>query len=265
MNSVATNRSENKVSKFTQDLQDVNEDWPLLGELSQNKFVLKNKKSSFNVAKTAKEIVELSLVEDDQISASAIKEDKLFEQSFVRETQDFKASPQMAKSVVNDTFEPLAQVEKVKPPKPVIEAYIEHVQPADEELVAQKSLDLPQENKFTNTLLKLIAIGLTKLYVRKTTSVLNPVKFLAENYRRVLVAVMHLGVPILMSWFLITQVSFIQTQLVDISNVMFGAYAVVFYFASLFVWVTGQVLVAGLLSMFKTTLISVANDAENKE
>lgn len=265
MNIAATKRSESKVSNFTQDLQGVNEDWPLLGELSQNKFVLKNKKSSFNIARAAKEIVELSSKEDNQISESAIKEDKLFEQSFLREAHDFKASPQIAQSVVNDTFEPLVQVETVTHPNPLIQPYIEQIQTAEQEIIAKKSLDLPQNNKFTNTLLKLIAIGLTKLYVRKTTSVLNPVKFLADNYKSVSVAVMHLGFPILMSWFLITQVSFIQTQFANISNIMFGTYAVVFYFASLFVWITGQVLFAGLLSMLKTTLISVAHDMEDKE
>lgn len=265
MNSATTNRSENKISRFTQDLQGVNEDWPLLGELSQNKFILKNKKSSFNVAKKSKEIVKMSLSEDSQISASAIEEDKLFEQSFVRESHDFNVKHQIAQSVANDTFEPLVQVETAKASKPVIQDSIENVQPLEQEVINIKSLNLPQENKFTNTLLKLIAIGLTRLYVKKTTSVLNPVKFLADNYKSVSVALMHLGVPILMSWFLITQISFIQTQLVNISNVMLGAYVVVFYFASLFVWVTGQVLFAGLLSMFKTTLISVAHDMENKE
>jgi hypothetical protein len=280
MNSPAINRSENKVSKFAQDLQGVNDDWPLLGELSQNKFVLKNKKGSLNVAKTAKDILEVSSREDTQMSESARQDDKLFEESFVHEVQDFKASTETVNAVANDVNEPLIQVETIKAPvaevqAPVmpiqatvqvpIQAPIAQVQPVQEKVLAPEPVVLQKESKDTNPLLKLIAIGLTKLYVRKTTSVLNPVKFVAENYRNVLVAILHLGVPVLMSWFLITQVSFIKAQLVNTSSVMFWTYAVVFYFASLFVWVTGQVLVAGLLSMFKTTLVSVANDVENRD
>ncbi len=219
MNSPAVNRSENKVSQFAQDLENVNGDWPLLGELSQNKFVLKNKKSHLNVAKTAREIVDTSTQEDAYISASALKDDKLFEESFVNEVQDFKASPETVKAVVN---EPLIQVETKKSvevqPSPAFIAPV--VQAEIQKPVVQESVALSEDNESTNPLLKLIAIGLTKLYVRKTTSVLNPVKFVAENYRNVLVAILHLGVPVLMSWFLITQVGFIQAQLVNTSSVM---------------------------------------------
>ena len=273
MNSPAVNRSENKVSQFAQDLENVNGDWPLLGELSQNKFVLKNKKSHLNVAKTAREIVDTSTQEDAYISASARQDDRMFEESFVNEVHDFKASPEIVKSVANDV-EPLIQVETIKKPVPEVQKVVQATAPqavvqekpiVQEKFVTPEPVAVVQEAKGTNPLLKLIAIGLTKLYVRKTTSVLNPVKFVAENYRNVLVAILHLGVPVLMSWFLITQVGFIQAQLVNTSSVMFWTYAVVFYFASLFVWVTGQVLVAGLLSMFKTTLVSVANDVENRD
>ena len=237
-----SNAVKDKYKDFSEDLENINMDWPLLGEISGKKskleIKLKNKpKNSLNISKITKNISKDLMQEDKDVSDPSELDEKLFEESFI-----IKPVSSIQSNAANDVPE-------------------EMVQNSTASIEVKKVYEKP-DIIGTNPLLRLIAIGLAKLYVKKTTTVLNPVKFVAENYKDVLIAIIHLGVPAAITWFLLTQVSFITEQLIGVTEPMFTLYSVVFYFAALFTWVTGQVLVAGLIAMIKTTLISVAKNAQ---
>lgn len=240
----------------------VNEDWPLLNEISQNqnKFHINKKKNNFNIAKNTKDIAQASLLEDEDVSLLAQQDERSFEEVFVQkydsinETQVNHLNSSQGDTGITKPTE-LTQVKDDSFTVPVVQAKVDK----------SEAKSLKQEIIDKNPLLKLVAIGLTKQYVKKTNSVLNPVKFVADNYKNVLIAVLHLGAPALMAWFLLTKVEFISSQLIGVSNFMLAIYSIIFYFASLFMWVTGQVLISGIMSMIKNTLVSVAKDAQHQK
>lgn len=118
---------------------------------------------------------------------------------------------------------------------------------------------IEKENKVSpNVLMKFIAMGFAHLYVKKTTSVLKPLSFVADNFNKVFMALLHLGIPLMMTWFLMTKVDFIATQMAKEHQIMHFGYSIIFYIACLFVWVSAQVLGSGLVTMFKKTLVDVA-------
>lgn len=115
------------------------------------------------------------------------------------------------------------------------------------------------ENKVSpNVLMKFIAMGFAHLYVKKTTSVLKPLSFVADNFTKVFMALLHLGIPLVMTWFLMTKVEFIATQMAKEHQIMHFGYSIIFYIACLFVWVSAQVVGSGLVTMFRKTLVDVA-------
>lgn len=233
--------------EFNQNLQIANEDWPLLSDLKQNRFLLKKKKDKVNISN---EIVKRSTQEDTDIKVSTQEDEEL-----------------ISKYVAQDK---LKQVEVFVPEKVMVRSIPEVVAVEPIAPVVAKKIFLQEPSVFSNisqsknTILKMFALGLTKLYVKKTTTVLNPVKFVAENAKKVIIALIHLGIPVLMSWYLITKINFIALQLSKEGLFMFLAYCLVFYFASLFVWVTTQVVAAGIWSMFKTAAVDIQKAAENK-
>lgn len=273
MNSpVPMNKNDERFTRFNQELEVVNDDWPLLGEINQNKFLINKKKPTLNIAKAAKEIIEHANREDQEILTNAVLDEAKFEETFLTPAniteKIVETVPEAVQEVSNKVSAPI--VNKVEQVIPVVES-TQNLAPLKQVVIQKESLTKVQVKPVVikkeaeienNTLIKLIFIGLSKLYLKKTTVVLNPVKFVAENYKNVLIALLHLSMPILMSWFLVTQIGFIKAQMAEQSYMMFWSYSVLFYFASLFTWVSTQVILAGILSMFKTTLVSVAKNVD---
>lgn len=259
-NSVPMSKDNEKFIKFNQGLDVVNDDWPLLGEINQNKFIINKKHQVINIAKTAKEIIENDKKEEREILTNTVSDETEFEDAFltsnIKNEKDFVVSPKLNEEVVVKASEPTNRTDLVK--KIITPSQVSN----PTKLIVSKEKVIKTEVLENNTLIKLIIIGLSKLYLKKTTVVLNPVKFVGENYKNILVALLHLGMPILMSWFLVTQISFIKVQMAQEPAIMFWTYSLLFYFASLFTWVSAQVILAGVLSMFKTTLVSVAKNVD---
>lgn len=244
------NSVEKSDDEFNQNLQIANEDWPLLDDLKQNRFLLKKKKDKVDIENISNEIVNTGLQEDIIVRASTQEDEVLIAKSF---EQDKPKVEKVEVSIPEKII--LRNIVEETPIEPVV---------IQKRAVVQEAPSFNSINQSKNTILKLFALGLTKLYVKKTTTVLNPVKFVAENAKKVIVALVHLGVPVLMSWYLITQINFVALQLSKESSFMYLAYCAVFYFASLFVWVTTQVIAAGVWSMFKTAAVDIQKAAENK-
>lgn len=92
------------------------------------------------------------------------------------------------------------------------------------------------DKKETKTgLLKNITKGLAHLYVNKTSKILNPVKFIIDNYRKFSMALFQLGVPALITWYIV-QMPFVNSQIESTGSVMSVVYMGIFYFAVLFLW-----------------------------
>lgn len=136
----------------------------------------------------------------------------------------------------------------------------------DNKQVQKESIKIKEEEvdvleTSNNTLAKLIVVGLGKLYVKKTSLVLMPVKFLLDHYKSVSVAMIHLLIPMLFAYLLINNVEFIKAQIVSDGSVLFWAYSAIFYFMLVFAWISLQVVGSGLYAMVKNSLLDVARVA----
>lgn len=122
--------------------------------------------------------------------------------------------------------------------------------------VSPTSVHFEEDSKFS---VKDFMNGLTYLFVSKSANLLNPLSFLVNNYKTVFMALVHLAVPSVMAWYALTQISMISMQLAKEPIGMHVIYSVMFWMASIFVWVLAQLLLYGALSMFKSAGKSVSN------
>lgn len=270
--------------KITSDKEEVlkivNEDWPMLEELGKKRFVINKKKTkdvqdSLNVLQAVlDEDKKLSEEQETIIESIPIREVQKFETPVLQKVQDEKivvakevqvtpssqtqnlATTIEQERVVNEIQQPVASVAKIQLEKPVeVQKPVKQIIREDKVVVSEKSLDL----------FKLIIAGLTHLYVSKTSSLLKPMKFVAENYKEVSIAALHFVVPLLMTYFMTTQVGFVTEQLARETTLMKTIYIAVFFFGSTFVWISGQVILSGLWSMLRKSMLDVAKiGKENK-
>lgn len=96
--------------------------------------------------------------------------------------------------------------------------------------------------------------GLGRLYMNKTNSILNPLRFVMENKKKVLSALILFIVPALMTYYLVNNVSVFANQIAQETLVKKGIYTLVFYFSSMFFLLTTLVLLDGIVKVFKTLL-----------
>lgn len=109
------------------------------------------------------------------------------------------------------------------------------------DIVSAKSKVTDKES--TPDVIKEVFLGFGRLYINKTNNILNPLRFVMDNKAVVLRAILLFVIPAIMTWFFTTQVASVQMELAKENMLIKMVYAVIFYFASMFVLFT--VLIAG--------------------
>lgn len=109
------------------------------------------------------------------------------------------------------------------------------------EVVSAKNKVVDKES--TPDVIKEVFLGFGRLYINKTNNILNPLRFVMDNKAVVLRAILLFVIPAIMTWFFTTQLVSVQMELAKENMLIKMVYAVIFYFASMFVLFT--VLIAG--------------------
>lgn len=99
---------------------------------------------------------------------------------------------------------------------------------------------------------KSFVVGLSNLFYNKSIKLLNPINFMLDNSKVVSIALLHMIIPLIMTYFLVNKVNFIALQMAKETYIMYGIYSIIFYFASIFTWVLIQVLAFGIFALLKS-------------
>lgn len=111
-------------------------------------------------------------------------------------------------------------------------------------------------------LLKSMGRGFAYLYVNKTSNMLNPVRFFMEHYKKLFMAIIQLGVPAIITWYITTQIAFISHQIHETGAIMSVVYTSVFYVATLFIWCSSLFVLSLIGGMLKREAMEVAKIGE---
>lgn len=275
-----------------------NDDWPTMEGLGKSRFVVKTKKKDADIETTSKTFQQIGEEEDHIISNQNVEDEQRVNQMLHPNTHLSPSEEKVEqksvayKPIVNEvkpTFNEVKPiVSKVKPTVNEVKPTVNEVKPilnesvntakieAIEQPVRKQVIENTTVNKQINTnlnkqnstsqdknvLIKFALLGLAQLYLKKTNFLLNPLRFIAENWKKVLVASIHLGVPLLMTWYAITQVPMVSQQFANENKFFSVMYTAIFYFAAIFIWFTIQALCSGLLVVFKKTFTDVAKIGE---
>lgn len=237
-----------------QQMQEIaKEDWPLLKELESTRFSLKNKKKSQKQSLSS--LKESSEQEDLEISTKSSEDDKLVEaflESRAQEEVSFSA-PQARKQQrtrkQNSPVKPvISDNEVVKVAETLNDQSFVDVVTVSNPNVGVKQITINTETP------KLIAVGLMKTYMNRTDSILNPIRFILNNFSQVSLAFLQLLLPALVVMLIVDSSATIQEQLAKETQVVYWLYLTLFYFACIFLFISGQVIAGGLINIFKTAL-----------
>jgi hypothetical protein len=240
-NTVKTNNYVEQGDKS--DIVDIaNEDWPMLQEINKTRYTIKNKKNkngvgSASLAKIKKQTQE----EDIQISNDFVKDEIKVEEYL----QSVKQETVMEQEKTMNIEQKSSFVQEL---------------PKNQEVIQNH-----QEKIKGNKILRLFALGLAKIYIRKTSTILDPLSFVLENKMKVLNGILQTIIPALMTWYLVTSVTMIATQLAKESTFVKIGYGFIFYFACMFVWITGQVMISGLYHVFKKIGNEIVTEGSNSK
>lgn len=250
-------------------LKVVNEDWPMLEELGKKRFVLNKKKGK-------------DVQESINLLQSVLDEDNKIQEESIIAKQPI-STPYVENSVIQNVKNENVIINEEKSER--IQHNVNHNQLNTKEFVEtssdqsiSKSTTIVNKPTFLKNLnesrvekersmdvFKFILSGLSHLYVSKTTNLLKPMKFLIENYKEISIALLHLIIPLVMTYLITTQIGFVNEQLIKETNFMKAVYVSVFFFGSTFVWISSQVLLVGFYSMIKKSMLDVAKvGKENK-
>lgn len=253
-----------ETSKKAADITSVaNDDWPMLSEMSQKSFLIKGKKINPDIEKTSESIQKSSVVEDKRISKQNQKDDTLIKNL---DKGDIKG-----KSIVDDenlTMAPNLNEEKemqhVTATAPVVEPQTKPTVTAAPNKAIEKTSTVSNPNKNRSTinvdveqiksnvtLMKQVGLGLGHLFIINATTLLNPMSFVLQNFKKISTAAIHILIPLLMTLYLMNKVEFIATQLNKETMGMYILYSVIFYLACSFMWLTAQISAKGLLIFLK--------------
>jgi hypothetical protein len=257
------------------------QDWPLLRELESTRFSLKNKKGPSRARQSLQAVKEVTEKEDQIISEQNIEDEKLVEAFLsVKPSNDnlsvelptliededpslevVKEEPVVQASVapVETIKEVIIHKEEVSPsvaPQPVVQPVqvINHAQPIE----VQPSVIVKEKSEQNEELSKLIARGMAKTYISKTDSILNPLRFIISNSKQIGVALIQFIIPAIITWYLTTNVQVIAKELSKEAMHVYIVYTLIFYFACLFLWISGQVLFGGLWNLLKQAMANLA-------
>lgn len=279
-----------------------NEDWPILDELSNNrKFVVRHKKSNANIEDLTMGLKDLGDKEDEIVCQhNARDEEKMQtvatviakthvdneaqEEVFVEQirqeenpvrteayqkeltvkeaTQDYTVQPQTKR--VASAPQSYVQPQQETVAEPVKAPVVANKVPVMASVGTQDKANTVAQVKKANVLVKFMAKGMAHLYFEKTNKLLNPLRFVANNFQKVSMALLHLVVPFLMTWYLTKKVDFITLQMQKSPPFMIIVYDVLFYMACMFIWFSGQTILSGLVGMVKKALVDVAKVGQEK-
>lgn len=253
----------------------VNEDWPMLEELGKKRFVINKKKDkdiqeSLYVLQSVLE-EENTLSENHEKYFSGIFESKNkkieitipateIEDKVVLKQEVLKHSTAQGKTIIESKItkkieQPILPKESEIYETPVANSKVEVLNKKDK-VIEEKPMDL----------FKSILSGLSYLYVSKTSQLLKPIKFVVDNYQKISIAMIHFFVPLIMTYLITTQVSFVSIQLLKETNLMKAVYMIVFFFGLTFLWISTQVIFLGIYSMITKSILDVAKiGKQNKE
>lgn len=286
MNNKATQSKQNKnLNNVVND-----PDWHNLSEISQGKFAIKREKSSRNIDSITNQLKNVAQT-DDALLDTMVADDADNHEAITSIKNNFKikqlrkATKDSKDKLDSETLVDVA-LEDSKELHNNKEVFTQHNFNAmqvgeeaqdinithNEDAVTDVSSVIPQTSnvtlsspKYENAmqgLLKFAALGFAHLYVKKTTKVLKPLGFVAENIEKVSIGFLHLIVPLLMTWLITTKVEFFASQLQQMGTIPVVLCNIAFYVASIFVWISTQVIVAGLINVCKKTLRDVAKVGE---
>ncbi len=224
-----------------------NEDWPLLKELETTRFSLKNKKN-VNSNNPLEKLKELSEKEDELLSMQNIEDEKLVEE-FIESSKNQNSNNQ-SNNTYNNMNQAIAQNNHV-------ETNIQSQQ-ANQNKAVQNQVNQNQD------MASLVAKGMAKVYMEKTDTILSPLEFLIKNFKNILVGLIQFIIPAVITWLVLTKVSFVSNIMAKETTNMQYFYSTVFYFACLFISITIQVTISGMVNIFGIAFKNLANEAKTK-
>lgn len=261
-----TERIENEKEEV---LKIVNEDWPMLEELGKKRFVI-NKKKNKDVEQSLN-VLQAVLDEDTKLAETVENEDKEIQNIESAKIETPVLQKVKDEKIVVATETPSSQTQKVATTITHSEVVARkqqsdvkvQLEKTEQPVVIQKAITKEKEEKVVVTensvdLVKLVVAGLTHLYVSKTSTLLKPIRFVVDNYKEVTIAALHFIVPLLMTYFITTHVGFVSEQLAKETMLMKFVYTGVFFFGATFVWISSQVVLSGIYSMLRKSMLEVA-------
>lgn len=221
------------------------EDWPLLKELESTRFSLKNKKK--NQKQTLSSIKEQSDLEDVTVATRNAEDDKLVEaflETRAQEEVSFSSGnkPKSSAKIKGELINENSEFKTINDESFVEAATINQVPPGHRQITI--NTETP----------KLIAMGLVKTYLNRTDNILDPLRFIMSNFSQVALAVLQFLFPALVVALIVQNVPAVQLALAKESSFLYGVYMVIFYFACMFLCVTGQVAIIGLYNGLKSAI-----------
>lgn len=254
------------VKKENEDFTNVvNQPWDELKDVSRFQIIPKNKDT--DVASLAAGIKDVSDKDDKAIAKVVDADEKKLAGKKPGRARKIQVVPLETVASVAAQSNPNIQ-ETITKNEEVIAKQTASVTPQTTRAITspistEKASGLDSQNKVTeemktNVFLKFIAMGFAHLYVKKTNEILNPLKFLANNFNTVILALLNLGIPFLMTWYTTTKVSIISEQIVSAPSYLQIAYYGIFYIASIVIWISCQAGLSGIKAIFKDSLSKVA-------
>lgn len=281
MNTTATNDviakegvAPKKKKSIADKVNQVNQGWDILGELGDNKFQIPTRKKQVNVESVENNIVAIAKA-DSEVIKNYEEQSKGSLATAQKEIQAIKAQSQVEVDDLMIAKESIiVQPVAIHVPiqnTPVVQSQakaepLQTVQAFSAKKAAIENNDLTQQQLMANknVFFKMVMRGLAQLYVDKTTSLFNPVVFIAKNYKFLLHTTVLLGLPAIITWYLFTHITSLNNAVTSVSTPMYVFYSLMFYTAALFLCLTLQVVVIGFWTMIKKSMSEVAMQA-NKE
>lgn len=281
-------------------MEDIAEqDWPYLKELETTRFALKNKKEGNKKRQSLQSMKKRTEEEDQAIMEQNIEDEKLVD-AFLSVKPSTSTNELKDLILTSDTIESIVEPEPIKVeleketliiqtiqkveinepekkeivPTPievdiketisnkeeVADKIIVHAKSSNEKTISDSS---ESEAEKDVELSKLIARGMAKTYISKTDNILDPLRFILSNSKQLGVALIQFIIPAIITWYLTTNVELISSQLNKEAMHIHIVYTVIFYFACLFLWITGQVLVGGIWNLIKQSMNNLAKAGKN--
>lgn len=239
----------------------INEDWPLLNELESTRFSLKNKKLAKKET-TISKIKELSEKEDELIASQNMNDEKLMEAFFEGSKVQDKSNANERNNLSRSSIE---EIEQRFQREPTVQNNITQsvVQSQNNKATLPSSSNkIQQEKQSEEELTKLVAKGLGKVFMDKTTNLFSPLKFLVINSNKIAIGLVQFLIPILLTWFFINHVDIVKAVLSKETEHTRYLYIGIFYFACLFISITSQVVISGIINVFKMIFNNLAVEAK---